>query len=221
VSRPTGKGHAGAYDRGAKARREGKPRSACPYRGDRLGGANRNVVTGARGYASAWQRGWDEAAPAELLPGEKVDLSGMKRDPVTGTWSDEKARVLTGQVRRQPDGSRWRVSLVTDQDRVELSGPLPCRSLEDWPLAEVATWELEPEAPRLGAKAAKARKHAWGDATRGTRVGETGFTVEGCSRPGCQVRRRRLHATNVEEWSSDGGMSWTLVRPNDPCRGAS
>jgi len=54
-----GKGHIGAYERGRQAREAGKPREACPYDSRAVGGARRNIPTGARGYAKAWLAGWD------------------------------------------------------------------------------------------------------------------------------------------------------------------
>lgn len=64
---PKSKAHATAYRKGAKAAREGKPRSP-PYT-DLRAGRYGSMVTGARGYLKAWLRGFDEAR-ATLKPKE-------------------------------------------------------------------------------------------------------------------------------------------------------
>lgn len=57
------KHHAGAYNKGWKARINYRPRNRCPYNPSSIAvaGRGRHVPTGARAYAKAWLKGWDDA----------------------------------------------------------------------------------------------------------------------------------------------------------------
>lgn len=52
--------HRGAFDKGARARREGASLAACPYRDVRRADGR---LTGSRGFMKAWRAGWRSAAP--------------------------------------------------------------------------------------------------------------------------------------------------------------
>lgn len=52
------KSHQTAENNGRKAREDGLPKTACPYKRNDLAGKNHNCITGARGYWRAWMRGY-------------------------------------------------------------------------------------------------------------------------------------------------------------------
>ncbi len=52
-------GQISTFRRGRAARLAGQPREACPYHPKP--GRGGVIDSGARGYANAWLRGWDEA----------------------------------------------------------------------------------------------------------------------------------------------------------------
>ena len=66
--------HQATYQRGRQARRDGLPRTKCPYNPAAFAvvGKGRHVPTGERGFANAWLRGWDEEdeQPAAAEGGE-------------------------------------------------------------------------------------------------------------------------------------------------------
>lgn len=55
--------HVGAWRNGLRAALAGQPRTACPYDPRAVGGLNRDVPTGERGFCNAWLRGYDTARP--------------------------------------------------------------------------------------------------------------------------------------------------------------